>query len=63
VHALTHFCAADWLAVDRLGPINWQTTAFDKLVIPPQRKDLVLSFIQTHTETRSMGTDIVKGKG
>ncbi|KAK0704364.1 hypothetical protein B0H67DRAFT_348587 [Lasiosphaeris hirsuta] len=53
----------DMIDVDQLRLAVWQETAYDRHTIPPERKDMVLSFAQRHTEIRSLGADIVQGKG
>ncbi|KAK0347632.1 hypothetical protein LTR59_006765 [Friedmanniomyces endolithicus] len=49
--------------VDRLGPANWDSGCFDKLVLPAAQKDLVRALVTTHTQHSVGFDDIVKGKG
>ncbi|KAI1842643.1 hypothetical protein JX266_011105 [Neoarthrinium moseri] len=52
-----------WLCIDQLCPPQWIQEAFDQLVLPEGRKDMVLSFVDTHQKTRKFGSDIISGKG
>lgn len=48
--------------VEHISDVAWNTHAFDKLVLPPDQKDLILSF----SESQLAGTkfdDIISGKG
>lgn len=57
------FIALVMLEIEKLQPTEWNEGAYDKLVLSPGRKDMVLSFVQTHRSTREFGNDIVAGKG
>lgn len=51
------------LAVDELRPVRWNDAAYERLVLDPSIKDLVLSFVETHEEARELPTDVIKSKG
>lgn len=48
--------------MERIQPITWNTEAFDKLVLPSNRKEVLQTLIEAHT--RDLGfDDFIKGKG
>jgi len=49
--------------VDRLGPADWDSGCFDKLVLPTAQKGLVRALVATHAQQSLQFDDIVKGKG
>lgn len=49
--------------VDLVSEIEWNTTAFDSLVLPEDQKDLILSFAESQIENRQAYDDIIQGKG
>ena len=55
--------------VARVEEIQWNETSFKDLVLPAARKDLLLSLLQTHSQSNSEHDspahfdDIVSGKG
>ncbi|KAK3397445.1 P-loop containing nucleoside triphosphate hydrolase protein [Sordaria brevicollis] len=49
--------------VDKLEPIQWNTTCFDGLVLDPDIKKTVQALVSNHTRERPGFDDIVKGKG
>lgn len=48
--------------VEKIQPIVWNTEAFDKLVLPANRKELLQTLVQAHTQDLGFD-DFVKGKG
>lgn len=54
--------------VDKLSPIEWNTSCFEQLVLPESQKELVQALVAEHTQRTSTPAnaafdDIVKGKG
>lgn len=49
-------------SVSLIKPVQWNTSAFPNLVIPPGRKDLLKSLIETHHKQLNFD-DFIKGKG
>lgn len=55
--------------VDKISPIEWNTSCFEQLVLPSQQKELVQALVSEHTQrvtgdsSASHFDDIVKGKG
>lgn len=51
--------------IDRLAPVEWNSSAFDHLVIPPEYRSVVQCLVDVHTGVLgdSLVADIVKGKG
>lgn len=49
--------------VDKLEPIQWNTSCFDGLVLDPDIKRTVQALVSNHTRERPGFDDIVKGKG
>lgn len=57
--------------VDNVSPVEWNTSCFQQLVLPPQQKELVQALVSEHTQRVTATTassashfdDIVKGKG
>jgi len=47
--------------VEGLDPISWEDGAWDALVLPPERKDLLLSVVKHQREVGSI--DVIRGKG
>lgn len=47
--------------VGGLSPVIWEDTAWDVLVLPPQRKALIKAVVQRQREVGSI--DVIKGKG
>jgi SpoVK/Ycf46/Vps4 family AAA+-type ATPase len=50
------------LSVEHLGPIPWNTQAFERLVLKPHKKELVKALVTVHIAT-SKSTDVIEGKG
>lgn len=48
--------------MERIQPIVWNTEAFDKLVLPANRKELLQTLVEAHTKDLGFD-DFVKGKG
>ncbi|KAK0716196.1 AAA family ATPase [Lasiosphaeris hirsuta] len=53
--------------VDRLRPVDWNTSCFEQLVLPESQKELVQALVAEHTQRSAAAgrgfDDIVKGKG
>jgi hypothetical protein len=61
--------------VDKISPIEWNTSCFEQLVLPDEQKELVQALVSEHTQrvntssapggqaSASQFDDIVKGKG
>ncbi|KAK3360393.1 AAA family ATPase [Lasiosphaeria hispida] len=51
--------------VDKLRPIDWNTSCFEQLVLPESQKELVQALVAEHTQRSAAAgfDDIVKGKG
>lgn len=48
--------------VDQISDVEWNEAAFDNLVLPADRKDLLRSLVEAHH--RGLGfDDFIKGKG
>ncbi|CAE7031941.1 hypothetical protein CFE70_004511 [Pyrenophora teres f. teres 0-1] len=43
--------------------IEWQTDAFDRLVLPKNQKELILGFTQSQRKYRDTFDDVIEGKG
>jgi hypothetical protein len=48
--------------VEQIDEVVWNSTAFDKLVLPPDQKELILSFSESQIAGSSFD-DIIQGKG
>ncbi|KAF2839139.1 ATPase [Patellaria atrata CBS 101060] len=49
--------------VDYVGPVKWNTNAFDNLVLDEEHKELILAFSESQIENRAAFDDVVQGKG
>jgi len=49
--------------VEDIKPMVWNDQAFDHLVYNEEQKDLVLAFVENHSNTGSVPGDVIKGKG
>jgi len=49
--------------VDFVKEIVWSDNAFDKLVLPENTKDLLLSFVESQVENKDTFDDVIQGKG
>ncbi len=58
--------------VDSIRPVTWNKTAYDRLVLPPQTKELVKALVTVRTSQRGVKQglglagkreDIIAGKG
>jgi hypothetical protein len=52
-----------WFNVDKLFDIEFNTEAFQKLLLPPEQKDMIHSLVEVHTSNELFFDDIIKGKG
>lgn len=55
----------DWLNffVNSVKDIEWQTDAFDRLVLPKNQKELILGFTESQRKYRDTFDDVIEGKG
>jgi SpoVK/Ycf46/Vps4 family AAA+-type ATPase len=55
----------EWVefSIDSIKPISWNDNAFPNLVLQTGWKDLILSFIESHIESKSTFDDFIEGKG
>ena len=51
------------LYVDDIRPVIWNDEAYDHLVYPEEQKDLVLTFVKSHQQTKTGLNDVIAGKG
>lgn len=50
--------------MEHVSEITWNTTAFDRLVLPADQKELILAFSETQLDTASNTfDDVISGKG
>jgi hypothetical protein len=49
--------------VNCVRDIEWQTDAFDRLVLPKNQKDLILGFTESQRKFRDSFDDVIEGKG
>ncbi|KAF2875800.1 P-loop containing nucleoside triphosphate hydrolase protein [Massariosphaeria phaeospora] len=49
--------------VNCVKEIEWQTDAFDRLVLPKNQKELILGFTQSQRKHRETFDDVIEGKG
>ena len=49
--------------VNCLKDIEWQTDAFDRLVLPKNQKELILGFTESQRKFRDTFDDVIEGKG
>lgn len=52
--------------VDQITEIQWQTDAFDNLVLPKEQKDLIKALVESHRGTmdsQDQFDDFIVGKG
>lgn len=48
--------------VEQITEVSWNTSAFDRLVLPPDQKELILSFSESQLAGSSFD-DVIQGKG
>ncbi|KAI1365561.1 P-loop containing nucleoside triphosphate hydrolase protein [Xylaria arbuscula] len=60
-----HLKEKSWVSldIDKLEHTSWNDDAFDRLVLTPGSKELVLSFVEAHTKTRAFSNELIEGKG
>lgn len=49
--------------VNCVKDIEWQTDAFDRLVLPKNQKELILGFTESQRKFRNTFDDVIEGKG
>jgi hypothetical protein len=52
-----------WFAVDRIRDVEFNSDAFEKLLLPQEQKDLIHSLVKVHTNKNLSFDDVIKGKG
>jgi hypothetical protein len=52
-----------WLAIDKIREVEFNTDAFEKLLLPQEQKDMIHSLVQVHTNKDLSFDDVIKGKG
>ena len=52
-----------WLHISGLRPLTWNESAYDNLVFPEERKNLLLSFVSNHKHSSEQNDDVIGGKG
>ncbi|KAM6525045.1 hypothetical protein FALCPG4_010608 [Fusarium falciforme] len=59
------FTTKTWktLRVDRITDVTWNKKAFSQLVAAPETKELIQAVVSAHGERKSIGLDIIEGKG
>ncbi|KAL8692933.1 MAG: hypothetical protein Q9218_002135 [Villophora microphyllina] len=50
-------------AVDRVCDIKWNDTAFERLVLPEDHKELILALIESQIANKETFDDVIQGKG
>lgn len=51
-------------AVERVQPFEWNTEAYENLVIPPEQKAVLTTLVEAHSSVSAARVDdFVKGKG
>jgi ATPase family associated with various cellular activities (AAA) len=63
LHNTSHHPEIVEFFVDLTAQIQWNTHAFDKLVLPPDQKELLLSFAESQVTDKALFDDIIEGKG
>ncbi|KAL2024256.1 hypothetical protein VTK56DRAFT_9412 [Thermocarpiscus australiensis] len=48
--------------VEQISEVQWNTSAFDRLVLPPDQKELILSFSESQLQGSTFD-DVISGKG
>jgi hypothetical protein len=51
------------LFVDQITPIKFSDNAFQSLVMPNEKKDLILAFVESQVKHKNEFDDIIEGKG
>jgi hypothetical protein len=49
--------------VDKIADVVYNADAFDSLLLPDAQKQIILSLVRAHTDTRLTFDDIIAGKG
>lgn len=54
-----------WLAfdVESIGPVKFNDTAFQSLVLPADQKELILAFAESQVENKESFDDVIEDKG
>ncbi|KAH8790277.1 P-loop containing nucleoside triphosphate hydrolase protein [Hyaloscypha finlandica] len=66
-HQVAGFSLADkswcWLDVAKITDIEFNTRAYDNLLLPQDQKDMIFSLVGVHTNNNLSFDDVIKGKG
>lgn len=49
--------------LDFVQPFEWNTEAYENLVIPPEQKSILTTLVEAHSSPAAAIDDFVKGKG
>lgn len=49
--------------VDHIHEVDYDSTAFEVLMLDPEQKQMILSLVKTHTDSRLSFDDVIKSKG
>lgn len=52
-----------WLCIEDVRSVAWNESVYDELVFAPDQKDLLLSFVQNHSQMSGQRNDIMLDKG
>jgi len=52
-----------WLEIDKFMPVDFNSEAFEKLLLPQAQKDMIHSLVEVHTNNNLSFDDVIKGKG
>lgn len=52
-----------YFEIDNIKEIQYNSDAFDTLVLPHEQKETILSLVRVHSDKRLVFDDIIKGKG
>ena len=58
------FATKTWrlLEIDKIREMEFNTTAFANLLLPPGQKEIIQSLVEVHLDKRSISNDFIKGK-
>jgi hypothetical protein len=66
-HQLPGFSLADkqwcWFDIDKIIDVEFNTGAFERLLLPQEQKDMIYSLVEVHTNNDLSFDDVIKGKG
>ncbi|KUJ11269.1 P-loop containing nucleoside triphosphate hydrolase protein [Mollisia scopiformis] len=66
-HEVAGFSLAEkrwcWFDVDNIFEVEFNLTAFERLLLPQEQKDMIYSLVEVHTNSNLVFDDVIKGKG